>query len=128
LMKVVQRDCFEEAKMSMEEYEEAMAQYESRLNHVVQEKITAETQLANLAKIRGGKEKALKVESDRLKELIKAAQKNYFEKAGMETRVYEDMLRSYSSRLSEIEESLATLEAQEAIKLHSSKSSGRKNE
>ena len=34
----------------------------------------------------------------------------------IETRIYENMLKSYSSRLSEVDEQLAYLEAKEAIK------------
>jgi len=36
-------------------------------------------------------------------------------KGKLETRVYENMIKSYSSRLSEVEEQLAFMEAKEAI-------------
>jgi len=116
LMKVVQRECFEEKRMSMEEYENTMSQYENRLNVVIQDKIEAETKIANLMKIRGGKRKVLREESIRLKELIKETQRQYFDKSQMETRVYQNMIKSYAAKLSEIEENLATIEAQDELR------------
>jgi hypothetical protein len=38
-MKVVQRECFEGNKMSMEEYGEAMNQYENKLSETIEEKV-----------------------------------------------------------------------------------------
>jgi hypothetical protein len=116
LMKVVQRECFEEGRMSMEEYENTMMQYETRLNIVIQDKIETESKLANMMKIKGGKIKALKAESARLKELIKETQKQYFETGKLETRIYENMIKSYADKLAEVEEKLATLEAQAELR------------
>lgn len=116
LMKVVQRECFEEKRMSMEEYENTMNQYENRLNIVIQDTIEAQTKLANLMKISGGRKKVLKEEVLRLRELIRETQKDYFEKSQMETRIYQNMIKSYAAKLSEVEESLATIEAQEELK------------
>jgi P-type E1-E2 ATPase len=51
LMKMVQRQCFEENRMSMEEYEQAMSQYEMKLSETVEDKIR--TDIASiLAKIK----------------------------------------------------------------------------
>jgi tetratricopeptide (TPR) repeat protein len=115
LMKVVQRECFEEKRMSMEEYENTMSQYESRLNVVIQDTIEAQTKLANLMRIKGGRKKVLKDEVLRLRELIRETQKAYFEKSQMETRIYQNMIKSYAAKLSEVEENLATIEAQEEL-------------
>ena len=38
LMSVVQKECFEKSKMSMEEYREAMSQYEKKLGKTIEEK------------------------------------------------------------------------------------------
>jgi len=114
LMKVVQRECFEENRMSMEEYEQAMAQYENRLSETIEEKIKTETIIANILKIRG-KHRALIEEKKRLVELIKAVQNDYLNKGSIETRVYENMLKSYTTRLSEVDEQLAFLDAQDAL-------------
>jgi hypothetical protein len=115
LMKVIQRDCFENNRMSMEEYNEAMIQYEARLSEVIQERIRAETVLANLMKIKGEKN-ASKQEKERLLSLIKTAQEDYLNKGKLDTRIYENMLRTYSSRLSKIEEEMVFKEAQEEIR------------
>ncbi|PIN77066.1 hypothetical protein COV15_03260 [Candidatus Woesearchaeota archaeon CG10_big_fil_rev_8_21_14_0_10_34_12] len=116
LMKVIQKECFEQGKLSMDEYGNAMTQYETRLNMVIQDKISTETKLANLMRLKGGKEKSLKEEAARLKELMKKTQKLYFSGSKIETRIYENMLRSYSERLSEVEEKLATIDAQKTLR------------
>jgi len=115
LMKVVQRDCFEGNKMSMEEYAEAMFQYETRLGEIIKDKVKTETTLANLMKW-GGKKKALNQEKDRLMILLKQTQEDYLNRGKLDTRVYENMLRTYASRLSKIEEQLVFMEAQEEIR------------
>jgi len=114
LMRVVQRDCFENNKMSMEEYGEAMYQYETRLSNIVQDKVTTETILANLLKI-GGRKKALDQEKDRLTSLVRQTQEDYLNRGKLDTRIYENMLKTYSSRLGKIEEELVFIEAQEQI-------------
>ncbi len=114
LMGVVQRQCFEKKHMSMEEYAEAMGQYEKKLSKTIQDKIKTETKIANLLKIKG-KKKALFEEKKRLVKLMKELQDKYLNKGKMETRVYENMLHSYSTKLSEVEEQITFLEAQKAF-------------
>ena len=114
LMRAVQIECFQNNKMSMEEYDLAMNHYELKLRETIEDKIRIETQLASLFKI-GGRKKALFEERKRLIEMIKKAQSDYLKEGSLETRVYENMLKSYSSRLSEVEEHIATLDASEAL-------------
>lgn len=114
LMKVVQRECFENNKMSMEEYEEAISQYEKRLGQAIQEKIETETKLSNLFKIKG-KALALAEEKKKLIEMIKQLQNDYMIEGKVETRIYENMLKSYTSRLGAVDEEIATAEAQSAL-------------
>jgi len=114
LMKVIQKECFEAAKMSMDEYESAIIQYEARLNKIIQEKINTETKLAYLFKLKG-RNQALSTERARLVELIRETQKDYMERGKLETRIYENMLKGYASRLSEVEEELALVEAKNAL-------------
>ncbi|MEN9626684.1 MAG: hypothetical protein RL557_1012 [archaeon] len=118
LMKVVQVECFQNNKMSMDEYDTAMNHYESKLRETIEDRIRTETQLANLFKL-GGRKKALVEERKRLVEMIKKAQSDYLKEGTLETRVYENMLKSYSSRLSDVEEQLATLDAYESLQEHS---------
>ena len=114
LMKVVQRECFENKHMSMEEYGEAMAQYEKRLSETVEDKIRVETRIANLMKLRS-KKHALLEERKRLTSLIRELQNDYLNKGKIETRVYENMVRSYTTRLSSVEEEITFIEAQKVL-------------
>ena len=114
LMKVVQREVFENKHMSMEEYEEAMNQYEKRLGETIQDRIRVETKLASLMKLRS-KDKSLNSEKKRILTLIRSLQNDYLNKGKIETRVYENTLKTYSTRLGEIEEQIAFIEAQKAL-------------
>jgi hypothetical protein len=115
LMKVIQKECFEEARLSMEEYEEAMAQYEKRLRDIVNEKISTQTKLSNLFKI-GGTQKALNEERKKLVEMIRDIQDQYLRGGKIETRVYENIVKSYTTRLTEVEEHIAFADAKKALK------------
>ena len=115
LMKVVQRDCFENNKMSMEEYDQAMMQYEKRLGEVIRDRIRTETLISNLMKLKG-KKSALQQERDRLQVLLRNTQDDYMNKGKLDTRVYENMLRAYGGRLSQIQEELVYMEAREELK------------
>ena len=114
LMKVIQRECFTNNHMSMDEYGQAMSQYETRLSKAIEEKIEAEAKIANLMKIKGRK-RALEDERKRLVELVKKIQEDYMNKGIIETRIYENMIKSYSGRLAEVEEELTFFDAQEAL-------------
>ena len=47
--------------------------------------------------------------------MIKKAQDDYLNKGKLETRIYENAMKSYNSRLSDVEEQIATLDASEAL-------------
>ncbi len=114
LMKVVQRECFENNRMSMEEYETAMYQYESKLGETIGERIRIETKLAHMMKLKGNR-RALDDEKKRLTEAIKKIQEDYIISGTIETRIYENMLKNYGKRLSEVEEEIVFIEAQEEL-------------
>ena len=109
LMKAIQIEVFEKAKMSMKEYGDAMTQYEERLNKVIEAKIMYETKKENLYKFKS-KAKKLKEEREKLRVRMSQAQQDYITKGKFETRVYENMLKSYSTRLSEVEEQIAVMD------------------
>lgn len=115
LMKTVQRECFEEKKMSMREYGIAMQQYEQRLTEVVKNIVEFESKKSNLLKF-GREEARLMEQQKRLMDMIKETQKRYMEKGDLETRIYEDKMKSFTSRLGEVEEKLAFIKAQQALK------------
>ena len=101
--------------MSIEEYEEAMLQYEKKLSETIKQKIIFESKLNNLMKIKG-KKKALLEEKQNLIQMIKKAQDDYLQEGKMDSRVYENVVRSYSLRLSEVESQLTFLDAEKALR------------
>ena len=115
LMKVIQRECFEKGRMSMGEYEAAMNQYERKLSMVIEDGIRIETKLSNMFKIRA-KRDALSEEKKKLILLVKKLQDEYLNKNKIETRVYENMLKSYTTKLSEVQEKIAFIDAGDALK------------
>ena len=62
------------------------------------------------------KNKRLLKEKANIIKMIKELQIDYLKKAKIETRTYELKLKSYNTRVSEIDEALATLEAKQAFK------------
>ncbi|HED06113.1 MAG TPA: hypothetical protein ENI61_05450 [Ignavibacteria bacterium] len=114
LMKVVQRDTFEGNKMSMEEYGEAMSQYEKKLGEAIEGRIRIEAKVANVYKIKG-KKKALKEEKERLINLVMDVQDKYLNKSEIETRVYDNIIKSYTTRLADVDSKLTVIEAEEAL-------------
>ncbi len=114
LIQVVQRDTFEKKAMSMEEYGEAISHYESRLSNIIENLIELESKRAHIIHL-GGADKALRSERTRVIDMIREIQKLYLKEGKIETRNYELRVQSYSKRLSEIDESLATIEANNAL-------------
>jgi hypothetical protein len=115
LIKEVQNDYFERGKLSTSEYTASVEQYDSRLSKIIERKVQLETIKKNYFNFKG-RSARLKEEKGRLEELIRELQRGYLEEGKIETRVYENRMKSYVARLSEVEEELALNEAQEAIK------------
>ncbi len=115
LIKEAQREYFEHGKMSTDEYYASAEQYDARLGKIVQRKVELETIKENYFSLRGRGGRLL-AEKKRLETLIAELQSAYLEQGKMETRVYENRMKSYVSRLSEIEESMAVAEAQATLR------------
>lgn len=115
LVRVVQQECFKDKKLSMGEYETAMKEYNGKLSLVVEGLIELETKRVQMLRF-ASKEKRLRIEKEKIISLIKELQEDYMKKKKLETRTYELKMESFNKRLSEIEERLATLEAEKAIK------------
>jgi len=113
LMRAVQIEVFERAKMSMKEYGDSMMQYEERFGNVIADKITFESKKNNLLRFKA-KRKRLNEERDNLTKIMAKTQEAYITKGKFETRIYENMLKSYSTRLSDVEEQLALLDVKKA--------------
>jgi hypothetical protein len=116
LVKRVQKECFEEGKLSMDEYAESMMQYEKRLSDIIKKNIEYGSKKSNLLKLFKGEIKKLETEKKRLVELIKETQRLYLDEHKLETKIYQNRINSYSERLVEVEERIATLEAKKAMK------------
>ncbi len=115
LIKVVQKQAFKDKTISMEEYQAAIEHYEKRLADVIEDVISLETQRIHWLGLTG-KSKRLKTERQRVVELIKEIQTDYLKKRNIETKSYELRLKSYNKKISEIDEAIANLEAQQALK------------
>jgi len=115
LIKVVQNDCFKEKKMSMSEYEVAMKEYNTKLSNVIENLIELETKRVHMLRFTS-KTKRLIAEKEKIISLIKELQEDYMKKKKVETRTYELKMGSFDKRLSDIEEKLATIEANKAMR------------
>jgi len=113
LMKTVQHECFAEKKMSMEEYHQSMLEYEDRFSKAVQHALKLESIRANLFRVR---KKGLEMEMQGILNLMKELQSQYIKEGKIETRIYNQKMKSLSARLSEIEEQIALNEAQKALR------------
>jgi len=115
LMKVIQGYTFNDNKMSMGEYYEAMMQYEKKLSTTIQERIKTETTLISLSHFQK-KHEALSMERKRLIGMMKILQEDYLVKGNIETRVYENMLKTYAHRLTEVQEQIAFIDTRKMLK------------
>jgi len=115
LIEVIQIDTFQNKKMSMEEYQTALEEYQKKLSGVIEDLIEVENARAHLLKFTS-KEKQLRIERKRVIEMVEDLQRNYLEKGKLETRSYELRLESYNKKLTDIDERLAVLESRMALR------------
>ncbi|VVB99564.1 Periplasmic copper-binding protein (NosD) [uncultured archaeon] len=115
LIKEVQDEYFEKGKMSTGEYTYSVQQNDARLSKIVERKVELEKMKKNYFNFKG-RQVRLASEKARLEELIRELQTAYLEEGKVETRVYENRMKSYVTRLSEVEEQLAVNEAEAEIR------------
>ena len=115
-MKEVQTECFVDNKLSMDEYMQNMAGYERRLNEVIAGLIEYDNKKYNLFRFWISTHKKLLSEKKQLINLIKESQNLYLRDNKIDQRVYANRMRSYSSRLGEIEEQISFIEAKSELK------------
>jgi len=115
LIKEAQDEYFEQGRLATNEYTSSLEQYDSRLSKIVERKVELETLIKNFASLKSRDQKLL-AEKARLEELVKELQSDYLEKGKVETRVYENRIKSYTTRLSEVEEQIALFEAETQIR------------
>jgi len=116
LIQEIQKECFEDNKLNMGDYSQTLAQYENRINKVIQETIELETRKAHILRVFQSENARLFKERSRVLELLKNSQRTYLKSGNIETRVYQNRIKSYTERLVEIEERIAEIEAKKAIK------------
>jgi hypothetical protein len=122
LMEEIQKKCFNEAKMSMTEYSHSMEEYQTQLAESIKNEIKFKNKLQHFFKFKG-KFKKLLSEKERFLELISELQTKYMKKGEVDARVYENLMKTYSKHLGEIEEELSFLE----VKKFLNKNARRKN-
>ena len=104
-----QKEAFEQADMSIDEYEDAAEDYNEDLTGLIEERAMLESQKANLTNFR--KAESLKQERDRLKDIIQETQEDYVKGDIADTEIYETKVEELTEKLSSVESELAEIEA-----------------
>ena len=115
MIKETQKDYFTGGKMSTEEYSMSSQQFDERLSKIIQRKVKLETDRKNYLNF-SSKKDGLRMEKARLEQLMQGLQRDYLENGKIESGVYENRMKSYVTRLSEIEETIAVEETQDKVK------------
>ncbi|MEK6943435.1 MAG: hypothetical protein AABX00_05215 [Nanoarchaeota archaeon] len=115
LIKEVQRETFEKNSKSIEEYNEALNQYEGKLADVLNSQLSYENRLAHLITFTS-KHKMLLKEKEKIISKVKSLQTRYIETGMIDTRIYQNRVRSLSERLAEIEENIASEDVKKAMR------------
>ncbi|MCX6803838.1 MAG: hypothetical protein NTY48_04690, partial [Candidatus Diapherotrites archaeon] len=87
LMKELQKACFVDNKIGMEEYQTALKHYENRLGTAVDKIINTQNELSNLISLKS-KTTKLNEERQRLIDEMRNTQTQYFKEGLIESRVY----------------------------------------
>lgn len=110
LMKEAQKNAFEDKEITLSDYYREMLQYEERLRKIRIKRARIRSRRAGALSMKE-EIKNLETESAEVLGLLKKAQENYFEKGNITKVKYEDEKESARTRLAEIEEAKALLEA-----------------
>ena len=111
LIKEAQTEYFEHTKLSTDEYSTSITQYEARLNKIIQRRVELETEKKDFF---ARKSRSVRLQDEKvcLEELVRGLQRSYLEEGKVESRAYENRMKSYVNRLSEVEEAIAISEAE----------------
>ena len=113
LIKQVQKECFVDKKLSMNEYMQAVMQYEARLSKNIEHIIKLETERSHLFGL--DEVKKLHEEMKKLVELLKNTQRQYLEAGKIQTSMYNQKMKFLTKRITEVEEKITLLEARREI-------------
>jgi hypothetical protein len=116
LIKETQRECFEKSKLSIDEYKDTIYQYDKMMNKLFNEITELQTKKTHMISLWKGEEKRLFAERELIINHIKEIQVLYIKENKLEMHTYDNRMKSYNERLSEIEEGLATIDAERRMK------------
>ncbi|MCX6804050.1 MAG: hypothetical protein NTY48_05800, partial [Candidatus Diapherotrites archaeon] len=119
LMKELQKACFVDNKIGMDEYQTALKHYENRLGTAVDKIINTQNELSNLISLKS-KTTKLNEERQRLIDEMRNTQTQYFKEGLIESRVYNSKQTSLGKHLGEIEKDITYSSATKTIRLNSS--------
>ncbi|MCX6802950.1 MAG: hypothetical protein NTY48_00060, partial [Candidatus Diapherotrites archaeon] len=120
LMKELQKACFVDKKISMNEYQTALNHYENRLGEAVDNVINAQNELTNIVSLKTRTTK-LNEERQRLIDEMRNTQTQYFKEGLIESRVYNSKQTNLGKRLGEVEKDITYSSAMKTIRINSSK-------
>jgi len=116
LIKETQRECFEGNRLGIDEYKDAIYQYEMRLNRLFNNITELQTKRTHMVSLWHAEEHRLNAEKEQIIQNIREMQGLYINEHKVEMHTYDNRMRSYNERLTEIEERLATIEAERKMK------------
>jgi len=119
LIKEIQKKCFIDSTVSMKDYLETVSEYEKKLAQTVSGMIEQRAILANVFNYSSPR-KMLIQERERLNEMVKNAQMDYFEKGTTDSRIYQSNMHSFLKRLSVIEEKIVLQDVTREIRTKAS--------
>ncbi len=115
LIKETQRDCFERKRLSLDEYQSALLQYEEKLAATLTRQLEMEHRKSAMLSFRTRKKRLVRERAELL-DRIKRLQDQYLTHGLVETRIYETRMRRLGERVAEIDEEQATMEAKRALR------------
>jgi hypothetical protein len=100
----------------MDEYKDTIYQYDKMMNKLFNEITELQTKKTHMISLWKGEEKRLFAERDLIINHIKEIQVLYIKENKLESHTYDNRMKSYNEKLSEIEERLATIDAERRMK------------
>jgi uncharacterized membrane protein len=110
-MEEMQKQCFQEETISLDEYKAGMQQYREQLSENISREINLESKKLYWQKMLRS-EPALRKKRERLQEMIEKAQQDYFEKKRISKTMYETKTEKYRDESAHVEEEIAEAEIQ----------------
>lgn len=105
-----QRATFERQTMSIDEYEDAVADYNQEMIDIVEKRAELESRKANITNLH--REASLEQQKDLLKDEIQRTQRRYVEGEIGDTEIYETKVEELTKQLSTVEGDLAEIAAE----------------